>query len=97
MSDLNAPDSAAEPAQEPEIECTFAHCSKKFVTFREMHRHKASAHEHYYCKKCDIDFSSDLKHIMHRVLTTDKHSETFSMPNMLESTNSSSYLPGVWL
>lgn len=65
---------AEDDTHQVEVACTYEHCNEKFATVKDMQRHKANTDLHYYCKKCDIDFDSDLKHIMHRVVTGNKHS-----------------------
>jgi hypothetical protein len=56
-------------------ECTYDHCDEKFDTLKNMQRHKQGTDMHFYCKKCDIDFPDDMQHIMHRIVTQDRHSE----------------------
>ena len=90
------PPALTDPPAEEVFECTYSHCNERFSTLKEMKRHKVHADMHYYCKKCDKDFSSDLKHIMHRVITDDKHSG-FYLSLLSDSTDLSSYMPRVRL
>lgn len=69
------------PSLEPleEFKCTFENCDKVFKNAKDLRRHKIDDLDHDYCKKCDLDFASDLKHIIHRIATPSKHSEFASL------------------
>lgn len=70
---------AGDDKEQAQVACTYDHCDETFATVKDMQRHKGLADLHYWCKKCDLDFDSDIKFIMHRIVTTDKHS--MSLPN----------------
>lgn len=82
------------PPLEPQVECTYDHCDETFFNIKDMQRHKRDADMHFYCKKCDIDFSDDMQHIMHRVITRKKHSK--APAPLVSHADRPSYMPGMW-
>jgi hypothetical protein len=71
---LHDPEPEPEPGQDERHYCTEQSCDLEFASLEELKRHKATDVNHHYCKKCDLDFADDLRHIMHRISTPQKHS-----------------------
>lgn len=58
-----------EVGQLKPIKCTYAKCSKRFDTEKEMKYHKLDEPDHFYCKKCDFDGKDDQELKLHKVAT----------------------------
>lgn len=67
------------------IKCTYEECYRRFRTEESMKKHKAkdSAHD-YYCKKCDIDATSDMELLYHQI-TSERHSEFVDVGQAIEA------------
>lgn len=49
------------------VPCTFDGCSRRFMSVKEMKKHKEIDPEHEYCTKCDIDFEDETRFLIHKI------------------------------
>jgi len=64
-----ASSSMATMPNEEKVRCTYSSCGLFFNSSDEMQSHKASADQHHYCSKHDMDFPSAVLLHLHKIMS----------------------------